>query len=59
LQNLNEARINVRGSIVNAVKLTKSYYYKNRYGYGEGSSFKSKYALGKLKHIVNKTFSTN
>jgi capsular exopolysaccharide synthesis family protein len=36
LQDLTDARIKVRGIIVNAAELTKSYYYKNRYGYGYG-----------------------
>jgi capsular exopolysaccharide synthesis family protein len=39
LIDLAEARIKVRGIIVNAAEITKSYYYKNRYGYGYGYGY--------------------
>jgi capsular exopolysaccharide synthesis family protein len=39
LNDLSEARIKVRGIIVNAAEITKSYYYKNRYGYGYGYGY--------------------
>jgi capsular exopolysaccharide synthesis family protein len=39
LADLAEARIKVRGIIVNAAEITKSYYYKNRYGYGYGYGY--------------------
>jgi tyrosine-protein kinase Etk/Wzc len=61
LQDLTEAKIKVRGIIVNAAELTKSYYYKNRYGYGYGYGYGSKSTSKgeKLKRKVSKTFSIN
>ena len=59
LQDLNETRIKGSGIIINAAELTKSYYYKNNYGYDESSSSKSKFIMRKLQHTANKTFSNN
>ena len=57
LQDLTETRMKVRGIIVNAADLTKSYYYKNRYGYGYGYGVKSTSYEDKLKQKVIKIFS--
>jgi len=59
LQDLTDARIKVRGIIVNAAKLAKSYYYKNRYGYGYGyGNDNGKSKSSKLQSIksVNKVY---
>jgi capsular exopolysaccharide synthesis family protein len=54
IQELNDARIKIRGIIANAAEIQKSYYYRYRYGYGygysssdEGKTFKSKIKIGK------------
>jgi tyrosine-protein kinase Etk/Wzc len=51
LIDLSQARIKVRGIIVNAAEISKSYYYKNRYGYGYGYSYGGN---GKSKSSVRK-----
>jgi capsular exopolysaccharide synthesis family protein len=38
LQEMNHARIKIRGIVGNAVEIQKSYHYKYRYGYGYGYS---------------------
>jgi len=43
------AKINVKGLVVNAADIEKSYYYKYRYGYGYG--YGSKNGNGKAKNV--------
>lgn len=53
IQELNHARIKIRGIVANAAEIQKSYYYRYRYGYGYGYSstdkkgFRSKINIGK------------
>ena len=36
IQEMNQAKIKIRGVIANAAEIQKSYYYRYRYGYGYG-----------------------
>ena len=38
IQEMNHARIKIRGIVANAAEIQKSYYYRYRYGYGYGYS---------------------
>jgi len=38
IQELNQAKIKIRGVVANAAEIQKSYYYRYRYGYGYGYS---------------------
>jgi capsular exopolysaccharide synthesis family protein len=56
IQDMNYARIKIRGIIANAVEIQKSYHYKYRYGYGYGYSSVNKNGGGKEKaKIVSKS----
>ncbi len=39
IQELNQAKIKIRGVVANAVEIQNSYYYRYRYGYGYGYSY--------------------
>jgi tyrosine-protein kinase Etk/Wzc len=55
IQELNHARIKIRGIVANAAEIKKSYYYRYRYGYGygygksgkENTSLRSRINIGK------------
>jgi Mrp family chromosome partitioning ATPase len=36
IQEMNQAKIKIRGVVANAAEIHKSYYYRYRYGYGYG-----------------------
>jgi capsular exopolysaccharide synthesis family protein len=56
IQDMNYARIKIRGIIANAVEIQKSYHYKYRYGYGYGYTSVNKNGGGKEKaKIVSKS----
>ncbi len=38
IQEMNQAKIKIRGVVANAAEIQKSYYYRYRYGYGYGYS---------------------
>lgn len=46
LQELNQAKIKVRGIVANAADIKKSYYYRYRYGYGYGYSHRETISSG-------------
>ena len=48
ISELLNAKINIKGLVINAADIQKSYYYKHRYGYGYG--YGSKNGNGKAKH---------
>jgi capsular exopolysaccharide synthesis family protein len=39
IQEMNQAKIKIRGVVANAAEIHKSYYYRYRYGYGYGYSY--------------------
>ncbi len=39
IQEMNQAKIRIRGVVANAAEIQKSYYYRYRYGYGYGYSY--------------------
>ncbi|MCW8810612.1 MAG: polysaccharide biosynthesis tyrosine autokinase, partial [Ignavibacteriaceae bacterium] len=60
LMDLTQARIKVRGIIVNAAEIAKSYYYKNRYGYGYGYSYGDNgKESNRVKKIINSKIRRN
>ncbi|MCW9096525.1 MAG: hypothetical protein OQJ93_03975, partial [Ignavibacteriaceae bacterium] len=60
LMDLTQARVKVRGIIVNAAEIAKSYYYKNRYGYGYGYSYGDNgKESNRVKKIINSKIRRN
>lgn len=51
ISELLNAKINIKGLVINAADIEKSYYYKHRYGYGYG--YGSKNGNGKSKNLKN------
>lgn len=49
ISELMNAKINIKGLVINAADIQKSYYYKHRYGYGYG--YGSKNGNGKAKNV--------
>ena len=64
IQEMNQAKIKIRGVVANAAEIEKSYYYRYRYGYGYGYSnsdngrnhtVKKDGSLERKKHKVSST----
>jgi len=58
IQEMNQAKIKIRGVVANAAEIEKSYYYRYRYGYGYGYSHEDNgrtRVVKKERSIVKKT----
>ncbi|MCL6493731.1 MAG: polysaccharide biosynthesis tyrosine autokinase [Ignavibacterium sp.] len=52
ISELLNAKINIKGLVINAADIQKSYYYKHRYGYGYGYGSKNGNGKSKLGHKI-------